>query len=164
MTVVYESDSRLAAEPEGPVEKRDVWRAMLRGVKRRCPNCGTGKLFTSYLKVTPICAHCGEDLSQHRADDLPPYLTIVIVGHIVVPLILFVEKRWPLGTTTNLLIWLPITFILCLLLLPPTKGAVVGLQWALRMHGFDRTRQSHDDPEIEFSEPEPRIGQIPARQ
>jgi hypothetical protein len=81
-----------------------------------------------------------------------------------VPLILFVEERWPLGTTLNLLIWLPITFILCLLLLPPVKGAVVGLQWALRMHGFDRTRTTHDDPEIEFIEPEPRIAQVPARQ
>lgn len=162
MTVVYESDSSAAAEPIAPIAKREVLQAMLRGARCRCPNCGTGKLFTSYLKVTPTCPACGEDLSHHRADDLPPYLTIVIVGHIVVPLILFVEKHWPLGTTANLLIWLPITLILCLLLLPPTKGAVVGLQWALRMHGFDRTLKSHDDPEIEFIAPEPAVSAAPA--
>lgn len=158
------SDSRIAADTDLPVEKRAVWPAIRRGLKCRCPNCGTGKLFSSYLKVTPTCAACGEDLSHHRADDLPPYITIVLVGHIIVPLILFVEERWPLGTTLNLLIWLPITLVLTLLLLQPVKGGVVGLQWALRMHGFDHTRRTYDDTEIEFGEPEPRIAQVPARQ
>ena len=92
-----------------------------------------------YLKVAPNCPSCGEDLSQHRADDAPPYLTIVVVGHIIVPLILFVETRWPLPTMVHMAIWLPLTLILSLTFLPPMKGAVVGLQWALRMHGFDQS-------------------------
>ena len=93
----------------------------------------------SYLKVNARCPVCDEDLSHQRADDAPPYLTIVVVGHIIVPLILFVETRWPQETMTHLAIWLPLTLILSLALLPVMKGAVVGLQWALRMHGFDGT-------------------------
>ena len=37
----------------------------------------------------------------------------------------------------QLAIYLPFTFVASLLLLQPVKGAVVGFQWALRMHGFD---------------------------
>jgi uncharacterized protein (DUF983 family) len=39
----------------------------------------------------------------------------------------------------QLAIYLPFTLIASLLLLQPVKGAVVGVQWALRMHGFDDT-------------------------
>lgn len=125
-------------EMEDERPHRSVWQAMGRGLRCRCPNCGEGSLFDGYLKVKPLCASCGEDLSHHRADDAPPYLTIVIVGHIIVPLILFIEQRWPLASTTHLAIWLPLTVILSLALLRPIKGLVVGLQWALYMHGFDQ--------------------------
>lgn len=151
MTITYESHGPSTAEIEAPVAKRPVWPAIRRGIRCRCPNCGTGKLFRGYLKVVPSCSNCGEDLSQHRADDLPPYLTIVIVGHIIVPLILFVDKRLPMSLTAQLMVWLPATLILALLLLPPTKGAVVGLQWALRMHGFDHNAKpnTYGEPEYE---------------
>ncbi len=128
--------------------KRPVMPAIMKGLRMRCPNCGRGKLFTRYLKVAPSCSSCGEDLSHQRADDAPPYLTIVVVGHIIVPAILFVETRWPLSTAAHLAIWLPMTLILSLLLLPVMKGAVVGLQWALRMHGFG----PQDDPAYDFDE------------
>ena len=68
--------------------KRDVWQAMARGLRCRCPNCGEGKIFRAFLKVTDKCSVCGENLSHHRADDLPAYLVIVIVGHIIVPIAL----------------------------------------------------------------------------
>ena len=67
------------------VEKRDVWTAMKRGFRCRCPRCGEGKLFRAFLKVDDHCSECGLDFTPHRADDLPAYLVIVIVGHIVVP-------------------------------------------------------------------------------
>ncbi|MGV8839620.1 MAG: DUF983 domain-containing protein [Bauldia sp.] len=151
MTVTYEVDT----EPSHSVEegeKRPVWQSIKRGIRCRCPNCGDGRMFSRFLKVAPTCPACGEDLSHHRADDLPPYLTIVIVGHIVVTAILFVFGRWEWPTIVHLFVWLPLTFVLCLALLQPTKGAVVGLQWALRMHGFARTSRpgaSFDDPDAE---------------
>jgi len=120
-----------------PSSKRDVWRALKRGFRGRCPRCGEGKLFHSFLKVNEQCPVCGQDLTHHRADDLPAYLVIIIVGHIVVPLALMIETNYAPDVALQLAIYLPVTLVASLLLLQPVKGAVVGLQWALRMHGFD---------------------------
>ena len=120
-----------------PVEKRDLWLAMKRGFRGRCPRCGNGKLFCAYLKVANRCAACGLDFTPHRADDLPAYLVIVIVGHIVVPTALIIETDYSPPVWLTFAAYLPFTFFASLALLQPVKGAVVGLQWALRMHGFD---------------------------
>jgi uncharacterized protein (DUF983 family) len=121
----------------GLTEKRDVWTAMKRGFRGRCPRCGQGKLFRAFLKVDNNCSVCGLDFTPHRADDLPAYLVIVIVGHIVVPIALIIETDYSPPVTLQLSIYLPLVMILSLVLLQPVKGTVVGLQWALRMHGFD---------------------------
>jgi uncharacterized protein (DUF983 family) len=121
----------------GHTEKRDVWAALRRGFRGRCPRCGEGKLFRAFLKVNNNCSVCGLDFTPHRADDLPAYLVIVIVGHIVVPAALMIETNYSPPVALQLAIYLPFTLIASLVLLQPVKGAVVGLQWALRMHGFD---------------------------
>jgi uncharacterized protein (DUF983 family) len=118
-------------------EKRDVWTAMKRGFRGRCPRCGEGKLFRAFLKVDNNCSVCNLDFTPHRADDLPAYLVIVIVGHLLVPVILWVETNYSPAVWLQLSIYLPFTFIASILLLQPVKGVVVGMQWALRMHGFD---------------------------
>jgi uncharacterized protein (DUF983 family) len=119
------------------LEKRNVWTALKRGFRGRCPRCGEGKLFRAFLKTADHCSACGQDFTPHRADDLPAYLVIVIVGHIVVPLALMIETNYSPPLALQLAIYLPLTFITSLVLLQPVKGAVVGVQWALRMHGFD---------------------------
>jgi uncharacterized protein (DUF983 family) len=131
----------------GVAEKRDVWSALKRGFRGRCPRCGEGKLFRAFLKVDDHCSVCGLDFTPHRADDLPAYLVIVIVGHIVVPTVLFIETDFSPPVWLQLAIYLPLTLILSLLLLQPVKGAVVGVQWALRMHGFD-DNASDDIPPV----------------
>jgi uncharacterized protein (DUF983 family) len=118
-------------------EKRDVWTSIKRGFRGRCPRCGEGKLFRAFLKVDNNCSVCGLDFTPHRADDLPAYLVIVIVGHIVVPTALMVETNYSPPVALQLAVYLPFTLVASLLLLQPVKGAVVGIQWALRMHGFD---------------------------
>lgn len=120
---------------------RPLWTAMKRGFLGKCPNCGEGKLFVSYIKTVRTCDHCGEEIHHHRADDLPAYLVVVIVGHIVVGAFMGVEAASDLSLGTHLAIWMPLTVILALALLRPVKGAAVGLQWALYMHGFG----GHDD-------------------
>jgi uncharacterized protein (DUF983 family) len=124
-------------EESEPAAKRNVWTALKRGLRGRCPRCGEGRLFRAFLKVADHCEVCGLDFTPHRADDLPAYLVIVIVGHIVVPIILWIETDYSPSVPLQLAIYLPFTLILSLLLLQPVKGAVVGVQWALRMHGFD---------------------------
>jgi uncharacterized protein (DUF983 family) len=120
-----------------PAAKRQVWTSMKRGFRGRCPRCGEGKLFRAFLKVDNNCSVCGLDFTPHRADDLPAYLVIIIVGHIVVPTALMIETNYAPPVALQLAIYLPFTFAAPLLLLQPVKGAVVGMQWALRMHGFD---------------------------
>ena len=110
--------------------------AMLRGFLKRCPACGQGALFESYIKVNDHCSSCGEALHHHKADDAPPYFTIMAVGHIVVPALLAAEIAWHPPIWVHAAIWLPATLILTMELLPRFKGLIVGLQWALRMHGF----------------------------
>ena len=117
--------------------KRDLLSAMKRGFRGRCPRCGEGKLFRAFLKTANNCSVCDLDFTPHRADDLPAYLVIVIVGHIVVPIALWIETNYSPAVWLQLAIYLPLTFVLSLALLQPVKGAVVGLQWALKMHGFD---------------------------
>lgn len=116
--------------------RRSVKRALWRGFKLKCPACGEGALLHHYLKVNVQCAVCGENLSHHQADDAPPYFTIVLVGHIIVPAMLMAEVIWHPAMWIDFAIWLPAIVILTLVLLPRVKGMVVGLQWAMRMHGF----------------------------
>jgi uncharacterized protein (DUF983 family) len=110
---------------------------MLRGAKLACPSCGRGGMYRRYLKVADQCPSCGEELHHHRADDAPSYFTIVIVGHVVVSLLLAVEMAYRPPLWLHAALWLPLTVLLALLLLPSIKGALVSLQWALLMHGFD---------------------------
>lgn len=116
---------------------RDAQQAVIRGLRQRCPACGRGALYTRYLKVADNCPSCGEALHHHRADDAPPYFTILIVGHFIVGGVLWLETTLSPPSWVHAAIWLPAILASCLLLLPRIKGALVGLQWALRMHGFD---------------------------
>ena len=129
----WRSEQVVPAKPE-----RHLGRAMGRGFLCRCPHCGEGALFRAYLKPVDNCAVCGEDMSHQRADDAPPYFTMVIVGHIVVPLMLAVAFATEWSNLTHMVIWLPLTAALTLGLLQPVKGATIALQWAFYMHGFDK--------------------------
>ncbi len=131
-------------EPRASAEDRPWTKAVVNGICCTCPACGTGKLYESYLKVAPVCGSCGEELHHQRADDAPPYFTMFIVGHIIIGGLLVMEQTWAPATWVHLVIWLPLTVLLSLWLLPKVKGGLIGLQWALRMHGFGG---HSDDPE-----------------
>ncbi len=110
---------------------------MWRGALLRCPQCSRGKLFRKYLKVADKCPSCAEELHHHRADDAPAYLTIFLIGHIIIPPVLLIEVWYQPPYWLQFAVWLPSLTLLTLGLLPIVKGAVVGLQWALKMHGFE---------------------------
>lgn len=116
--------------------EREVKPALLRGWRRRCPNCGSGPMFSGYLKVRSECPVCHENLSHQRADDGPAYLTILIVGHLMAPTFLFVYTAYEPDPLVMMSIFTVGCVALSLFLLPRLKGAFVGLQWAKRMHGF----------------------------
>ena len=103
---------------------------VLRGLVCRCPNCGEARLFSRYLTVRSPCPVCKIDNTKFASDDLPPYLTIVVVGHIVVPAFLWFDGRYAPELSVEALIWLPLSIALSLALLPSMKGASIGLAWA----------------------------------
>ena len=109
--------------------------ALRNGLRQRCPKCGEGKLFARYLKVNDSCPACGEALHHHRADDVPAYVTILIVAHMIgVALPIAFGYMDPL---TLALVLCAAAMVLMLLMLPRVKGLTVAYQWAMRMHGFD---------------------------
>lgn len=107
-----------------------VWSGIRRGLSRRCPSCGQGRLFNGFLTVRPNCEVCTAHNASYPSDDMPPYVTMVIVGHIVLPLLLWVDHVFAPPTGAQFAIWLPMTALLSIGLLPFVKGAVVGLCWA----------------------------------
>jgi uncharacterized protein (DUF983 family) len=128
-------------------EERPRWQSVRRGFSGHCPHCGQGKLFRAYLKPVETCPVCAEDLSHQRADDFPPYITMVLTGHILVPLMLTVQMLTDFSVVTYLAIYLPLTVVAVFGLMQPVKGAVIGLQWALRMHGFGGRANPDAPPE-----------------
>ncbi len=134
------TDLQTAVRQSVDLPDRQLWRAMGRGFMGRCPHCGEGKLFGKFLKVRHHCESCGEEFHYHRADDLPAYLSIIIVGHVVVGGMMHMamvdDAVSPLMYLATLI---PLTIVMSLGLLQPIKGAVVGLQWANYMHGFHPT-------------------------
>ena len=133
MTHAQHYEPRRSVDPLAP---RDTLQAMWRGTLGKCPACGEGHLYRGYLKVADTCDHCGEELHHQRADDAPAYFTITIVGHIVVAGALILERASAPATWVHMAIWLPLTLLLSLALLPAVKGALIGLQWSKYMHGF----------------------------
>ncbi|RKE85171.1 DUF983 domain-containing protein [Rhizobium sp. AG855] len=140
------NQTNLTAQFGGASEvERPLGRSIKRGMLCRCPNCGQGRLFGRYLKVVDTCAACGEEYHHHRADDLPAYLVILVLGHVLVGGFMATDLVFVLPGWVHFAIWAPIGVVASLLSLQPIKGGVVGLQWALRMHGFGGAKDEVED-------------------
>ncbi len=134
----WEPDRAAPALPYEPPGFRD---GVTRGLRGLCPVCGQGKLFAGFLKVAERCDACSAPLGRLRADDAPPYFTILITGHVLVPGVLWIEKTYMPPMWLHMVIWLPLFALICTLLLRPIKGAVLG--WMMRL-GF--TGEEHGVP------------------
>jgi uncharacterized protein (DUF983 family) len=100
------------------------------GLAGRCPRCGEGKLFDSYLKIRPRCAACGLDFAFADSADGPAVLIMFIAGFAIVGGVLALEIAHEPPFWVHIAIWLPLTIALCLGLLQPMKGLAVSLQYA----------------------------------
>lgn len=120
-------------------EQRPLLPALRLGWRRRCPRCGAGPLLKSYLKVRDHCPVCGEALHHQRADDGPAYITILLVGHLMAPLLHVTVFRLQPDPVLTAIAFSVGCLALSLFLLPRIKGAMVGFQWAKRMGGFGRS-------------------------
>lgn len=117
-------------------DERPLRPALRLGWARRCPACGKGAMMKGYLKVADRCPDCGEDLHHHRADDGPAYLTILVVGKLVMAMYLVVYMTWQPQPLVMISLCWSVALAMALWLLPRFKGGLVALQWSRRMHGF----------------------------
>ena len=122
--------------PSGAAPPRSVRRSALRGLSGRCPACGEGRLYGSFLAVRGHCPACGEALHHHRADDIAPLIAMFLSAHVVVPLAFLAALAASLPGWVNVAVFVTLGLALTLLALPSVKGAIVGVEWALRQHGF----------------------------
>src|ERR1700678_2753595 len=123
------------AEAKAQAERPSMLTAILRGALERCPRCGHGRLLHHYLKMVDHCSVCGEPYGHYRTDDAAPWLTILIVGHISVPLILVCESNFQPPLALAFAIYLPLIVGLTILLLPRCKGALAGVLWVTKAEG-----------------------------
>jgi len=121
-------------QPKGATRPR-IWPAILKGAQRRCPNCGSPGIFTGYLRLRDACETCGLPASSYRTDDAPPYISLMIVGHIIAPLMLLADAVFGWSGMTQALVWAPIALALVALVLPLSKGAVLAVQWVNGIKG-----------------------------
>ena len=111
--------------------RHPLGRSILRGLKGRCPHCGEGAIFHRYLKVSDHCPKCGHELARYPADDGPAYVTILLVGHLVVAPLLIFPIIWRSPAIYSVPIVLGALSVLTLTLLPVIKGGWIGLMYAL---------------------------------
>ena len=108
--------------------KIDRIKLIKRGFAKKCPNCGKFPIFLSYIKTHRKCKNCGIKFSEYRSDDGPAYCTIFLVGHILIPTILLIEKNFSPPVLLQMFFWPALTILLCLWLLPRVKGAFLAFQ------------------------------------
>jgi uncharacterized protein (DUF983 family) len=104
--------------------------AMRRGIFCRCPRCGEGKLFDGYLKVVQNCSSCGEPLGLYRAADGPAFITMSIIGLLLIPVLGFGFIAFRADPLTLALVVTALIGALTLVVLRLVKGAFVGHLWA----------------------------------
>ncbi|MFZ5718608.1 MAG: DUF983 domain-containing protein [Pseudomonadota bacterium] len=118
-----------------------LFRSVQRGLSHRCPSCGDGRLFGRYLKVNPECPRCAHELARYPADDGPAYLTILLVGHLIIAPLLFFPIVWESSPVYSLPIILGALTAITLTALPRIKGGWIGLMYALQV--TDREARLH---------------------
>lgn len=118
--------------------------SVFRGARGRCPACGEGRMFWRYLKVSSRCPKCDHDLARYRADDGPAYLTILLVGHLVVAPLLLFPVVWESPAVYSVPVLLGSLAAITLLALPAVKGGWIGLMYALGMKEGDAALHTAD--------------------
>ena len=99
------------------------------GLSGRCPRCGDGQLFKGGLDIAPRCDGCGLDFAFAAAGDGPAIFVMLLAGFLVVGTALIVEIKYEPPMWVHLVIFFPLTLIVCLGLLRPLKGVLVALQY-----------------------------------
>jgi len=99
------------------------------GVKGRCPKCGEGALFKSFLTFHDSCEACDADFTIEDAGDGPTVFVIFIVSIFIVPMALGFSMVVDAPMWVTFVIWIPIIIVISLFLLRLMRGLIFSLQW-----------------------------------
>ena len=141
-------DTLGAVDTDLLADRQFSFSVLWRGIQKRCPKCGVGAVLTGYLKPASSCSHCGEDLSHISADDGPAWLTLLIVGHAIVPLMLVLGRDNAISAWFSITGLMLITLVGVYFILPRAKGAFIALIWITGATGqdmFANDQESQDD-------------------
>ena len=112
------------------MDDQKVKTAIRRGFLGRCPNCGRGRLFSGFLRITAECAVCSEPLSLYRTADGPAFATVTIIGFLLIPILGFSYVRFRPDPLHLALAVAAAVTVLTLGILRISKGMFVGYLWA----------------------------------
>lgn len=132
------ADKNMTEKRITPGLPKTALEAFTRGLRGRCPSCGEGKMFPRLLKPIEHCRICGQDWTAQQADDFPAYVAIIVTGHILAPIIIFMINDTDFSMWTNLAIIISLALILIAALLQPAKGGIIALQWWMGLNGFEK--------------------------
>jgi uncharacterized protein (DUF983 family) len=112
-----------------PDQPPSVWAAAL---KCRCPRCGRGPLFEGLLAVRPKCPACGLDLSGSDPGDGAVFAVLFVLTPVVVLLAIWLEIAVAPPLWVHAVIWPIFTLPAAVLLMRPSKAALIALQYRNR--------------------------------
>ena len=144
-----EGDTLGAVDTNLLADRQFSFSVLWRGIQKRCPKCGVGAVLTGYLKPASSCLHCGEDFSHISADDGPAWLTLLIVGHAIVPVTLVLGRDNATPAWFSITGLMLITLVGVYFILPRAKGAFIALIWVTGATGedmFANERESGNHP------------------
>jgi uncharacterized protein (DUF983 family) len=99
------------------------------GVRGTCPRCGRGKIFSKFLTLAPRCSSCGLNLGFADSGDGPAVFVTLLGGFLVLGAALWAELQYEPPFWVHLVVFLPLTLVVCLGLLRPLKGILIALQY-----------------------------------
>jgi uncharacterized protein (DUF983 family) len=102
------------------------------GLGGRCPRCGKGPLFKGFIALASRCDSCGLDYGFADSGDGPAVFIALIGGFIVLGAALWTEIVYEPPLWLHMVLFLPLTIVVCLGLLRPFKGLLIALQYRNR--------------------------------
>ena len=110
-------------------------RMLLRGVAKRCPNCGAGRLFRSYFRMAERCPRCGYRFERQDGFALGAMAVNIVVaeGLFLVFLLVSLIATWP-DPPVGMLVatGLALNIVVPIVIYPWAKTVWAGIDLAMR--------------------------------
>lgn len=110
------------------------------GILGRCPRCGKGRMFNGFINLAPRCDSCGLDYAFADSGDGPAVFVCLLAGFVVLGIALWAELSFEPPIWLQLVVFLPLTLIVCLGMLRPLKGLLIAQQFRTKAEATQRPR------------------------